>query len=171
MPNSEVHGTVQSRATWADAALVALVVLGGATIYKTAVALGALSVGPEPGRGPAGEGVVVAAALLALFVGAVASFANASRPRPDVGVVWPLLAPAAASFVVARFFTFDPYYAPTFRRSSEDGLVSPWWILALVTAALAVGALIRAKPRYGAILTCSLLVLCALIALAVRLGH
>ena len=171
MPNSEVGATAQRRATWADAAFVALVVLAGATVYETAVALGALSVGPAPGQGPAGESIVVTAALLAMLVGGMACFGNAVRANVDSGAVWMLLAPSAAAFVAARFFTFDPYYAPTLRRSSDDGVVSPWWIVVIAGLALATAALTWARPRLGMAATSAVLVLCALAALTVRLGH
>ena len=52
-----------------------------------------------------------------------------------------LLAPAAAFFVIARFYTGDPYfdYTPTFRRYADGGNISPTWIYLMVGLALVSG--------------------------------
>ena len=54
----------------------------------------------------------------------------AARPEP----VAALLAPAAAAFLVAYFFTFDPYYAPSERRYSDGGAVPLGWIVLCAVA-------------------------------------
>jgi len=140
-------------------------VLAPATIYEAAVALWVNSA-QSPGKD-----VVVGAAWLALLVGAGGAFVNGSRRKVQAGTPWVLLAPAAAAFVTARYFTFDPYYAPSLRRSSDEGLVSPWLIVALVAVALATAGLTWVRPRLGMGATSAVLILCALAAVAVRLGH
>jgi hypothetical protein len=63
-----------------------------------------------------------------------------------------LLAPAAAAFLIAFFFSYDPYFGDAVRRYSDKGI--PWWWVALVAAgAISVGILTRRSPRAGAALT------------------
>jgi hypothetical protein len=95
--------------------LAVLVVLTAAA-YEAAAAFGWLSVGPEPGQAPVGNGLVLGAALLALIAGAGLCVLYASHRRPRADALGSLIAPTAAAFVVARFYSFDPYYAPTLRR-------------------------------------------------------
>ena len=84
---------------------VVAAVLVGAAAYELALALGAGSVGPEPGDDVAGAGVIFTAALLAILAAIVLALAYATRPH----AVAALLAPAAAAFLVAFAFTYDPY--------------------------------------------------------------
>jgi hypothetical protein len=120
--------------------------------YEAAVALGALAVGPLPGEEPAGEGVLLGLAEAALVL--AAGFAAVSPRRP---FVW-LLAPVAAALVVARFYSFDPYYAPTLRRMSDGGVVAGRWVVFLGIAAVVAAAAVRMRPRVGAFLTVGVLV-------------
>lgn len=155
-----MHGTTAERL-----AVAVLVVLAAATAYEALVALGVVGLGDEPGQGPPGESIATTAAVLALLLGAGASVANAGRPR------FAFLAPAAAAFLVARFYAYDPYYAPSMRRASEGGVVTAWWVFALVTAAVGSAGMTLIRPRPGQILTCAVVILCVITALAVRLGH
>jgi hypothetical protein len=100
-----------------------------------------------PGEGPAGGGAVLAAALAAMLVGAAVSLVAARRgsSRPSAADV--LLAPGAAALVVARFYAFDPYYAPTLRRMSEDGAVPDWWVFLLAPPARSRRS--RCSDNYG----------------------
>ena len=143
---------------------VALVVLAVCTLHQVAVAAGWLALGPEPGDDPTGTTAVVIAALIALIAGGVALGA---RVRSSLAPLVPL---AAAAFVVARFYTFDSYYAPALRRMSDGGLVAPSLIYALIVAAVVVAALMAKRPsavRLGA----ALLVCSALLALFEGAGH
>jgi hypothetical protein len=144
-----------------------VVVLFTAAAYEVALALGAGSVGPDPGEGVEGEGVVQAVALLAILAGAALGVVYAARPR----AVAALLAPAAATFLVAFFFTYDPYYAPTRRRFSDDGAVPFRWIALVAAAALAAGVLARMRPRLGSLVTTGVLVVLLLTTLFVGDGH
>jgi general stress protein CsbA len=135
-------------------AAVLVGVLLAAACYEGAVALGWLHLGKAPGEGPPGQGLVLVAALAALVV--AAGLAAVAPRRPLV----PLLAPAAAALVVARFYTYDPYYLPTLRRMSDGGAVAGRWV-AFVCAAAAVAALTsRVRPRTGSFLTVAVLILC-----------
>jgi hypothetical protein len=152
-------------------ALAVLFVLTAAAAYEAAVALGWLDVGPEPGQAPVGNDLVLGAALLALIAGAGLCAVYASLRKPRADGLETLLAPAAASFVVARFYSFDPYYAPTLRRMSDDGLVPDAWVYALVSLALLAAVLTRVRPRIGRGLTALVLLLTTFTALAEGGGH
>ena len=78
---------------------------------------------------PHGEGFVVLGALLAMLVGTVL-LVRGVRPAAFV-------APAAALFVTARFYTGDPYDAPYFQSYADGGL--PVWVFVLLGAALVTG--------------------------------
>jgi len=151
--------------------LAVLVVLTAAAAYEAAVAFGWLSVGPKPGEAPVGNGLVLGAALLALVAGAGLSAVYASHRRPRADALGALIAPAAAAFVVARFYSFDPYYAPTLRRMSDDGLVAASWVYTLAGLALLAAILTRTRPRTGLGLTVLVLLMSAFTALAEGGGH
>ena len=156
---------------WRWSALSVLAVLTATAAYEVAVALGWLDVGPRPGQAPPGNGLVLGAAVLSLFAGAALCLVYASRPTPPADALASLLAPAAAAFVVARVYTFDPYYAPALRRMSDDGLIPDAWVYTLVGLALIAAVLTRTRPRLGLSATALVLVLSALTALAAGLGH
>jgi hypothetical protein len=122
-------------------------ILVAAAAYELALALGAGSLGPEPGDGVPRSLVVRLVAVAAMFAGAGLMAANLRWPAAA------LLGPAAALFVVPLYFTFDPYYAPTERRFSEGGLLPPSWIVTVAVAGLAAGALTALFPRAGAWVT------------------
>jgi hypothetical protein len=147
----------------APAAVVAVLV--GAACYEASVALRLLDVGPQPGQGPPSGGVVLVLALAALVAGAALVAAAPRHP-----LAW-LLAPAAAALVVARFFSFDPYYAPTLRRMSDGGAVSPAWVAFVAAAALAAGVALRTGRRSGAFLSAAVLVLSFATAVFEGAGH
>jgi uncharacterized membrane protein YbaN (DUF454 family) len=125
--------------------------------YELALALGAGSPGREPGSDVAGSGVVQVIAFLAILAAAVLSPFLDWRPLPAA-----LLAPAAAAFLVAFFFTYDPYFAPDLRRYSDGGAVAGRWIALVVIVALADGVLTRLQPRLGRVTT-SLVLLVVLV--------
>jgi hypothetical protein len=153
------------------AASVAALTLATAACYEVLAAAGLLEIGNEPGEGTAGE-IVVSVAAATGFLIAVATLAlTAARgraPRDRAFVVLPL---AAAAYMVARFYTYDPYYAPSFRRASEDGLVSQWWVFGLAVAACAAAVAVRLARRLGVALTVFVIATCGLTALVERGGH
>lgn len=87
-----------------------------------------LAVGHTPT--PEGEGFVLLAALVAMLVGAIVVY----RKGGAAGVI----APAAALFVTARFYTGDPYDRPYFQSYAEGN--SPMWLFVLLGLALLAGA-------------------------------
>jgi hypothetical protein len=150
-------------------ALAILIVLAVGTAYEAGVALGWIEMSSVPGEEPAGRDAILTAALITMMAGALLAVAWAIQAKP--GGLAALLAPAAAAFVVARFYSFDSYYLPTLRRMSDGGSVSGSWIVLVVALALAAGALVVARPRVGLIGTALLFPTAALTALAVGLGH
>ena len=156
---------------WRPFALTILAVLAAATAYQAAVALGWLAVGPDPGQAPAGNDLVLGAAVLALVAGAGLCLVHAWAPLSRVNASGSLLAPAGAAFALARFYTYDPYYAPTLRRMSDDGLVADSWVYLLVGLALLAAVLVRIRPRAGLGATALVLLLSAFTALAEGAGH
>jgi hypothetical protein len=149
-----------TRAGW-----VLVGVLVAASAYELALALGAGSIGPDPGENVPGATAVRLVAVLAMLVG-VGLVAAKLRPQAAA-----LLAPAAALFVVPLYFTFDPYYAPTERRYSDGGMFPPSWIVAVAVAGIVAGVLTRLFPRVGAWATIPALLLLAFTAVFMVGGH
>jgi hypothetical protein len=143
---------------------VVLAVLAVCTLHQVAVAAGWIALGPQSGDDATGTTAVVIAALAAMVAGAVALGARVrSRLAPLVPV-------AAVAFVLARFYTFDSYYAPALRRMSDRGLVAPGLIYALIVAAVVVAALMKKLPSTEP-LGVALLVCSALLQLFEGAGH
>jgi hypothetical protein len=154
------EATMLNRAGWSVVGI-----LVAAAAYELALALGAGSLGPEPGDGVPGALAVRLVGMAAMFVGAGLMAANLRWPAAA------LLAPAAALFVVPLYFTFDPYYAPTEQRFSDSGFFPLSWIVAVAVAGVAAGALTALFPRVGAWATIPVLLVLALTALFVVGGH
>ncbi|MEP6641010.1 MAG: hypothetical protein ABJB93_03775 [Gaiellales bacterium] len=148
---------------------VVVSILAVATWYEAAVALGVLSLGPSPGDGPRDEPLVFGAAFLALlFSGPVLLACSLGRTTRLAPV--PLVSMAAVSFVVARYYSFDPYYAPTLRRMSDGVVAGSWIILLVVFAAGAAWSALR-TPRLGLVLVSAVSWLSAITALVLGTGH
>ncbi len=111
---------------------------------------------------PNGEGFVLLVALVAMLVGAVLVFRGVALAG--------LFAPAAAFFVTARFYTGDPYYAPTF-QAYADGGVSPVWIFGLLGLALLAGITTRLWRRTVSFESAAVLLLLSFTALFMGGGH
>jgi hypothetical protein len=144
---------------------IILAVLATCTAYEVVDAANLLKPGSQSGYGPAGSTEFDIAALVALVVGTIALGVAGSRTR-----LAPLVPLFAVAFVVARFYTFDPYYAPYLRRMSDGGLVAPGLIYLLIAAAVIVAALMK-KWRSAAPLGAALLLFSALLALVEGAGH
>ena len=139
-------------------------VLLAAAAYELAIAVGLL------GRSAIqDEDAVASIAALTILVGAVVAAVNAISP----GWIWAvaLIAPAAAAFVVTRFYSYDPYYLPSLRRYSDAGPVSPEWIFGMFAVSLAVGAATRLLPRTGSIATALILPILLFTSAIASSGH
>lgn len=98
---------------------------------------------------PDGEWVVRLVALMAMLVGAVVDYRNGGTAA--------LIAPAAALFVTARFYTGDPYDKPVFQSYAEGS--SPVWIFALLGLAFLAAATTLLWRRTAAVESVAVLVL------------
>lgn len=139
------------------------------TGYELAVALGVVDLGSLPGEGAPGEGVVAVVAVLALLAAtflAVTLVGAEWAPRPAA-----LLAPLAAAFLVARFYTFDPYYLPTLRRMSEGGLIPAAVIFVLAGAGIVAGLVTLVRCRAGLALSAPVILASGLAAWLAPGGH
>ena len=142
-----------------------VIVICAGTIYEAAIAFGWIAIGVTPGGEARHQGIVLTATALAILAGVVVTIISAGRNR-----MLPALMPSAAAFMVARFYTFDPYYAPTLRRAADAGLFSPVWVWTLAVVALFLAALALTHPRF-AFAGAPVLLLCLFTAYFVYLGH
>jgi hypothetical protein len=145
------------------AVLLAVIVVG--TAYEAAIAVGWIPIGSAPGEEAGGQALVLPATGLAMLVGIAVAIFSAGRNR-----IVAALAPATAAFMVARFYGFDPYYAPSLLRPSETGGISPLWVWTLVVVSLMVAAITLREPRLG-FLNAPVMFLCAVTAMFVDIGH
>ena len=150
------------------AVVATLGLLAGATAYEGLVAFGVIELGALPGEGPPGERLVALVAVLAMLVAAGLAFFAAFGARLRLLA---LLPPAAAAFLVARFCAFDPYYLPTLRRYSDDGMLPPELIYAVVALAVGAALLRLVHRRAGAALSVPVILACALFAQVLVGGH
>ena len=104
---------------------------------------------------PDGEWVVRLVALIAILVGAVLVYRTGGAAA--------LIAPAAALFVAARFYTGDPYDEPGFQSYAEGS--SPVWIIALLVLSLLVAATTLLWRRTAAVESVAVLALLLLAAM------
>jgi hypothetical protein len=146
-----------------------LAVLAAAAAYETAVALEWISLGTQPGDGPPFEGLVLLAALAAMFVGAIVSLALSAEGRCSTPVA--LFGAAAGAFVVARFHGFDPYYLPTLGRYSDAGIFSPALVYTVAGLGLLASLLCFARPRVGLVLSGAVLFVCLFTSIFLGTGH
>jgi hypothetical protein len=139
-------------------------VLLAAAGYELMLALEG-TVGPESGEAPPGEEWVSLVSFAAVFFAACVAIVSPGRRY-----VFPL-APAAAAFVTARFYTPDPYYAPTLRRYSEGGLISPGWVLVVLAFAFVAALVTFMYADVGVAITAVVLLLLLGTALFMGAGH
>jgi hypothetical protein len=147
--------------------LAVLLVVVFAAAYEAAIALQWIPVGTEPGEGARNEGFVMTLALLALIAGFVVSLALAAWNRRSVPAAF--FAPAAAALMVARYYTFDPYYLPEMTRYSE-GDISSTWVYGLAVASVLAAFSSLAKPRLGFVIAAAATLMCLLTASAFGIG-
>lgn len=146
-----------------------LAVLAAGAAYEAAVALEWISLGMQPGDGPPFESLVLVAALIAMFVGALVSLALSDGGRSSTTVA--LFGAAAGAFVVARFHGFDPYYLPTLRRHSEGGAFSPVLVYTVAGLGVVASLLCFVRPRAGLILGGAALFVCSFTSIFLGTGH
>ena len=138
-------------------AWAAAIVLATGAVYEALVALEAVPIGDVPGEGAPGSSVVFVASMLGFLVACVVSIRNGLRASKTRSSVWAVLPLAGATYLVARWYSFDPYFAPTLRRYSEGGVAGDW-ILVVAVAAVAAAILVRVL-RYAGSLVVGLVLL------------
>lgn len=117
--------------------------------YLLAAAVFELVLALRHSPSPDGEWAVRLLALVAMLVGAVVVWRNGGAAA--------LIAPAAALFVTARFYTGDPYDRPGFQSYAEGN--SPVWVLALLGLAFLAAATTLLWRRTAAVESVTVLVL------------
>jgi hypothetical protein len=141
--------------------LYVVVLFAAAAAYEVALALEWIELPSEPGAEPAGAWIAFAASLLAI---GGTFFAAGFRLRDWWFAAIPL---AAAAWMVAHYYAFDPYYSPSGRRYSDAGSVSPWWVYGVALVALGVAAASRRTslpaPLY--------VLVCLITVIGMGLGH
>jgi hypothetical protein len=100
------------------AAVVVSTVLLAAATFEAAIALGWIAIGGASGVGAAHAGTARLVGLAAALAGVILLCAAPVR----VAAAIPL---AACALMLARYNSFDPYYAPALRRMSDGGLFAP----------------------------------------------
>jgi hypothetical protein len=118
------------------------------------------------------RGLLLFGAFCALFFGGpvfvVAAFTRqASGFREGL----PAVAGAVAALLVARYSSYDPYYAPDLQRVSESSGVPGWWIALLVALALCSAVLSRRDLRTSLVLAGIAMFLAGPTVFVVGLGH
>jgi hypothetical protein len=147
-----VHGQPSGHAvrTAVTALIAALaLVVAAAAISEAAVALRIAGLG-APDGGWSARDIVLVTAAAALFFGGPILVALASTPVAGAAArSLPLAAVATAGVVVARYLSYDQYYAPTLRRMSDGGILPAWWIVLVAVLPLIAAVLSRREPRIG----------------------
>jgi hypothetical protein len=156
--------------SWSGGAVLAVViVLVAVTVYETAVALGAIGLGSLPGEGAPGSDIAGVAAAVGVLAAALLAAALAGVRKPPSPAA--LLGPSAAAFLVAHFYTFDPYYLPSMIRVSERDFMPPAIVFSVAGLAMAAGFLVRNRPSLGLALSAPLTLVCGLTAFFAGVGH
>jgi hypothetical protein len=148
--------------------LAILSVLGGATLYEVCVAAAIIELGSLPGEGPPGSVAVGLVAGTGFIAAAAAeTLAVSASPTP----LATFLAPCAAAFLVAHYYTFDAYYLPSVVRYSDRDFMPPAFVFALAAAALVSGLASYIRPRVGLALRGPVILACGLAAWFAGTGH
>jgi hypothetical protein len=141
--------------------LYVVVLFAAAAAYELALALEWIVLPSEPGADPRGAWVAFAASVLAI---GGTFFAAGTRLRDWWFAAIPL---AAAVWMVAHYYAFDPYYSPSSRRYSDAGSVSPWWVYGVVLAGVGVAALSRRTSLVAPLYV----LICAVTVVGMGIGH
>ncbi len=147
-------------------------VAAAAAVSEAAVALGIAGLGASTNAGwSLRDTVLIAAALGLLFAGPlVAGLAF----TPHAGAAARALPPAAlatAAAVVARYYAYDPYYAPYLRRMSDGGVLPVWWIAMVAAVAIFAAARARNQPQTSLVLAGAAMFLAGPTMLVAGAGH
>jgi hypothetical protein len=149
---------------------VALVVLAAA-ISEASIALGLVGLDPSSYGWNLRGLLVFGASCALLFGGPVLVVAAVIRRTDGFRAGLPAVAVATAALFIARYYAYDPYYAPDRLRFAEVGFVPGWWIVLLAALALAAAALSRRHPEAAMIVAGSAMMLAGPTVFLAGLGH
>jgi hypothetical protein len=152
-----------------NAALLILLVLGGAAVYEAAIALEWIPLGTEPGAGARFEGFIMAAAAIAMLASVIVSLMLAARARRSVPASF--FAVFAAALMVVHYYTFDPYNLPSLIRYAQSGSFSPSWVFALAIAGTLASLLSLVRPLFGFMATAVVIPFCLFTIVFAGFGH
>jgi hypothetical protein len=111
-------------------------------------------------------------AFCALFFGGPVLVAAAfTRHAGGFRAGLPTVAGAMSALLVARYFSYDPYYAPDLQRFSEASSFPGWWFALLVGLGLSAAALSRRDVRMGLVLAGIVMFLAGPTMFVIGLGH
>jgi len=71
---------------------------------------------------------------------------------PSRLAAYALIPAAIGAWVVAQYYTYDPYDLPTKLRYSETASISAAWIYGLFVAGVLLAAVVRRWPRLGVLM-------------------
>jgi hypothetical protein len=125
--------------------------------------------GEVPGQRLVGQTVAESVASLAMILAFGLTIDGATRRAATRAVAW--LAPAAGAFVLAHYFTYDPYYFPGLRRYSEGGILPLWWLIVVAAGSILAGLLARHRPRSATYTNCLILPVIFLTFIWMGTGH
>jgi hypothetical protein len=151
------------------AALFIVLVLVGAAVYEAGIALERIPLGTQPGEGARYEGLVMAAAAIAMLAGVAVSLMLAARGRRSIPAAF--FAVAAAALMVAHYYTFDTYYLPTLTRYSDSGSFSSAWVFSLAIVCALTSLLAFARPLFGFMASAVVIPLCLFTTVFAGFGH
>lgn len=161
---------------WSAGIYGLVVVILAAAAYEAAFALQIIQLpaGAQSGEAPRFETHIVEVATIAIWVGAIACLAASVWPRltrqvAQIRAVWVLPA-ACAALVIARLFTFDPYYAPNLHRAGSEGL-ELWWVVFGVVVTGLVQRLGSRRLRAALLTTAATLIYAAASVIIIRGFH
>ena len=145
--------------------LVVIGVFATAAVYEVAVALQWVAPGDRPGEDPPGSAVVLIAVLAAVAATLVLSLV---RVRFRFVALVPL---AAAAWMTAHYYVFDPYYFPGHTRYSDAQSVAPAWLYLVDLGCLFAAVVAVRSRRIGAGLAPVAVFFCFVTVLAQGVGH
>ncbi len=146
-------------------------ILAGAA-YEAAIATGIIGLGSAPGEGARGGGLLTFAIFALLGAGVLFVAAAIARPLRDGLAASFVIAIDVAAFVLAlaRWLSYDSYYAPTLRRLS-DGWISGEVLLLLAGIVAAAVIVTVLRLRAGLLVSTVAVLACALLTVIAGAGH
>jgi hypothetical protein len=145
-------------------ALLLAAVIAAAAVYELAVAVRWIEISRLSGEGPPHEDTMMVVSLATAVGGAILIVVSPVRAAAAIPV-------AACALMLARYYSFDPYYAPALRRMSDGGVVAPLWVYAVTAVTIACAAALVLRPRDAAVPAAFAVLACAATVFFAAAGH